>query len=75
MSDPIQPATALSLSTAGDGERGVLHIASATAACALDIGASTTGVSQILESKPDRGESPVPLARSDQYVSFDHEAA
>jgi cyclopropane-fatty-acyl-phospholipid synthase len=45
------------------------------AACALDFEAGTTGVYQILASKPNRGESPVPLARSDLYASFDHEAS
>ena len=38
------------------------------AACALDFEAGTTGVYQILASKPNRGEWPVPLSRSDLYA-------
>ena len=38
------------------------------AACALDFEAGTTGVYQILASKPNRGEWPVPLSRGDLYA-------
>lgn len=38
------------------------------AACALDFGAGTTGIYQILASRPDRGEWPVPLMRGDLYA-------
>ena len=38
------------------------------AACALDFEAGTTGIYQILASKPHRGEWPVPLSRGDLYV-------
>ncbi len=38
------------------------------AACALDFEAGTTGVYQILASRPNRGEWPVPLSRSDLYA-------
>ena len=41
------------------------------AACALDFEAGTTGIYQILASKPNRGEWPVPLARADLYVGRD----
>lgn len=38
------------------------------AACALDFEAGTTGVYQILASRPNRGEWPVPLSRGDLYA-------
>ena len=38
------------------------------AACALDFEAGSTGIYQIVASKPNRGEWPVPLSRSDLYV-------
>ncbi len=38
------------------------------AACALDFEAGTTGVYQILASKPNRGEWPLPLSRGDLYA-------
>ena len=38
------------------------------AACALDFEAGTTGIYQILASKPNRGEWPVPLTRGDLYA-------
>ena len=38
------------------------------AACALGFEAGTTGVYQILASKPNRGEWPVPLTRGDLYA-------
>lgn len=38
------------------------------AACALDFEAGTTGVYQILASRPKRGEWPVPLSRGDLYA-------
>ena len=38
------------------------------AACALDFEAGTTGVYQILASKPNRGAWPLPLTRSDLYA-------
>ena len=38
------------------------------AACALDFEAGTTGIYQILASKPNRGEWPVPMSRSDLYA-------
>ena len=39
------------------------------AACALDFEAGTLGVYQILASRPNRGEWPVPLSRGDLYVT------
>ena len=39
------------------------------AASALDFEAGTTGVYQILASRPNRGEWPVPLSRGDLYAS------
>jgi len=39
------------------------------AACALDFEAGSTGIYQILVSKPNRGEWRVPLSRGDLYVS------
>ena len=39
------------------------------AACALDFEAGTTGVYQILASRPNRGEWPVPLSRGDLYAA------
>lgn len=39
------------------------------AVCALDFEAGTTGIYQILASKPNRGEWPVPLARTDLCVA------
>ena len=39
------------------------------AACALDFEAGTTGIYQILASKPNRGEWPVPLSRGDLYAA------
>lgn len=41
------------------------------AACALDFEAGTTGIYQILASKPNRGEWPIPLARADHCVGRD----
>ena len=38
------------------------------AACALDFEAGTTGIYQILASRPNRGEWPVPLSRADLYA-------
>ena len=38
------------------------------AACALDFEAGTTGIYQILASKPNRGEWPLPLSRGDLYA-------
>jgi cyclopropane-fatty-acyl-phospholipid synthase len=38
------------------------------AACALDFEAGTTGVYQILASRPKRGEWPLPLSRADLYA-------
>ena len=38
------------------------------AACALDFEAGTTGVYQILASKPKQGEWPLPLSRGDLYA-------
>ncbi len=38
------------------------------AACALDFEAGTTGIYQILASRPNRGEWPLPLSRADLYV-------
>ena len=38
------------------------------AACALDFEAGTTGVYQILASKPNAGKWPVPLSRGDLYA-------
>ena len=37
------------------------------AACALDFEAGTTGIYQILASRPNRGEWPLPLSRGDLY--------
>jgi cyclopropane-fatty-acyl-phospholipid synthase len=37
------------------------------AACALEFEAGGTGIYQILASKRDRGEWPVPLSRGDLY--------
>ena len=42
------------------------------AACALDFEAGTTGVYQILASRPNRGEWPVPLSRGDLYAGCAH---
>ena len=42
------------------------------AACALDFEAGTTGVHQILASKPNRGEWPLPLSRADLYADRAH---
>ena len=39
------------------------------AASALDFEAGTTGIYQILASRPNRGEWPVPLSRGDLYAS------
>jgi cyclopropane-fatty-acyl-phospholipid synthase len=39
------------------------------AACALDFEAGTLGIYQILASKPNRGEWPVPLSRGDLHAS------
>lgn len=41
------------------------------AACALDFEAGSTGIYQILVSKPNQGEWMVPLSRGDLYVSRD----
>ena len=41
------------------------------AACALEFEAGGTGIYQILASKPNRGEWPVPLSRSDLYANGD----
>ena len=38
------------------------------AACALDFEAGTTGIYQVLASKPNRGEWPLPLSRGDLYA-------
>ncbi len=38
------------------------------AACALEFEAGSTGIYQILASKPNRGEWPVPLSRRDLYT-------
>ncbi len=38
------------------------------AACALDFEAGTTGIYQILASRPNRGEWPLPLTRGDLYA-------
>ena len=39
------------------------------AACALDFEAGSTGIYQILASRPNQGEWPVPLSRNDLYTS------
>ena len=39
------------------------------AACALDFEAGTTGIYQVLASKPNRGEWPLPLSRGDLYAT------
>ena len=41
------------------------------AACALDFESGCTGIYQILASKPNGGEWPVPLSRGDLYASSD----
>ena len=41
------------------------------AACALDFEAGSTGIYQILASRPNKGEWPVPLSRSDLYTAPD----
>ena len=41
------------------------------AACALDFEGGSTGIYQILASRPNRGEWPVPLSRSDLYTAPD----
>ena len=38
------------------------------AACALDFEAGTTGIYQVLASKPNRGQWPLPLSRGDLYA-------
>ena len=38
------------------------------AACALDFEAGTTGIYQILASKPNQGQWPLPLSRGDLYA-------
>ncbi len=41
------------------------------AACALDFEAGSTGIYQILASRPNQGEWPVPLSRADLYTASD----